>query len=75
MTKNPIMHSSCQTYNPVSKYKKIKIKKKNIKKLKKTFLYFSFFLFLQSIYDKQIKLKYSNDFFIIIIESIGIFSF
>jgi hypothetical protein len=69
------MHSSCQTYNPVSKYKKIKIKKKNIKKLKKTFLYFSFFLFLQSIYDKQIKLKYSNDFFIIIIESIGIFSF
>jgi hypothetical protein len=74
MTKTPIMHSSCQTCKPISKYKKIKIKKKNIKKLKKTFLYFSFFLFLQSIYDKQIKLKYSDDFFIIVLESIVIFS-
>jgi len=67
MTKNPIMHSSCLTFKSSHNF----IYAKKNRKIKTFFL---FFYFLQSIYDKQIKLKYSDDFFIIVLESIVIFS-
>jgi len=71
MTKNPIMRSSYPTCNMQNKFIYEKKNKKNNKNKNKNI----FLFFLQTIYDKQMKLKYSNDFFIRILESIGIFSF